>query len=418
MNTTRILALACAVAVAGIANGTLAQNSPATAPADNVAPARGPAPGGPAARGGNRGRGGFGQPAAVSPEVHADKTVTLRLRAPNAQTVTLTGDINSSLAIAAKSNNTSTPISLSKDQAGTWSVTVGPLAPAIYNYAFNVDGLRIADSSNPDIKGTSESMVTVPGDTPMPWELRNVPHGKVAQFVYDSKAIGMQRRFYIYTPPGYESGSDKLPVLYLLHGYTDDDSGWTVCGKANLIMDNLLADKKAKPAIIVMPYGQLSSRTTVGDALGAAYLAQYENQILNEIIPYIESNYRATADSKHRARAGRSMGGFQTVTIGMNHPEIFGSIGAWSAAGINNPASVAAKLAAAPDNVKHGFQYVHLGCGEQDNLITGTRGMDQWLTSQGIAHDLRAIPGVHSWLVWRVFLSEFLPKFTEAAAKS
>src|SRR5512140_2534406 len=169
----------------------------------------------------------------LAPEVNADRTVTLRLRSATATVVTASGDIGD--------------LTLTKDAQNVWSATTAPLAPAIYKYFFTVDGAQIADPGNPDKKDAAESLVTVPGNPPMPWEVRDVPHGKVTQVSYQSTVFNARRRYFVYTPPGYETSTDKLPVLYLLHGYTDDDSSWTAVGKANLIADSLLADGKIKP---------------------------------------------------------------------------------------------------------------------------------------------------------------------------
>src|SRR3954471_19731658 len=152
-------------------------------------------------------------------------------------------------------------LKLTKDEQNLWSVTMGPLPPAIYSYSFVINGVRVPDANNPDLKSATESLVTVPGEPAMAWELRNVPHGSVTQVQYQSAAFNAQRRYFVYTPPGYQSGGEKLPVLYLLHGFTDDDSSWTAVGKAHLMADNLLAEGKIKSLIIVMPYGQLNSRT-------------------------------------------------------------------------------------------------------------------------------------------------------------
>ena len=229
-------------------------------------------------------------------------------------------------------------LTLTKDAQNVWSVTTGPLEPAIYRYFFTVDGVQIADPSNPDKKGVAESLVTVPGNPPMPWEVRDVPHGNVVPVPYQSQAFNAQRRYFVYTPPGYETSTDKLPVLYLLHGYTDDDSSWTAVGKANLIADSLLADGKIKPLIIVMPYGQLNSDVTGDEAFADDFQQKFEKQLLTEIMPSIEKTYRVVPDARHRAMAGVSMGGMQTAFIGMNHPETFSTIGLWSSAVFGDPA--------------------------------------------------------------------------------
>jgi enterochelin esterase-like enzyme len=336
-----------------------------------------------------------------SPEVNADRTITLRLRAAYATSVTASGDFGDLI--------------LTKDAQNIWSVTTAPLEPAIYRYAFIVDGVQMADPDNPGIKGISESLVTVPGDPPMPWELRNVPHGHVTQVLYYSPVFNTQRRYFVYTPPSYETTIAKLPALYLLHGYTDDDSSWTAVGKANLIADNLLADGKIKPLLIIMPYGQLNSRVTLDEALATDFQQQYERQLLTEIIPYVEQTFRAVPDAKHRGIAGLSMGGLQAAIVGMNHPETFSTVGMWSSAFFGDPSLLLGRLVAAPDGLKHSFLYVHVGVGQQDPLLPRSDVIDQFLTSQNIAHEFTPTLGTHSWLVWRSYLVDFLPKFSAAA---
>jgi enterochelin esterase-like enzyme len=334
----------------------------------------------------------------ISPEVNADRTVTLRLRADDATSVTASGDIGDLI--------------LTKDAQGVWSATTVPLEPAIYRYFFTVDGVQIADPSNPDIKGTSESLVTVPGNPPMPWEVQNVPHGQVAPVVYESEVLNSQRRYYVYTPPGYEATTDKLPVLYLLHGYTDDETAWTAVGKANVIADNLLAQGKIKPMIIVMPYGQLNADVTPNEALGTDFQEKFEKEILTEIVPSVEKTYGGVSDAKHRAMAGVSMGGLQSALIGLNHPETFSAIGLWSAAVLDDPAVVLARLAAAPAALKNSFLYVQVAVGQQDDLLSRGAAIDAFLTSQGIAHEYTPTPGTHSWLLWRTYLVNFLARFS------
>ena len=338
-----------------------------------------------------------------SPVVNADRTVTFRLRADFASSVTASGDFGNLII-------------LTKDAQNIWSATTEPLKPAIYFYTFNVDGVQIADPNNPDNRGTSESLVTVPGDPPMPWELRNVPHGHVTQVLYYSRVFGTQRRYFVYTSPGYDEATNNLPVLYLLHGYSDDDSAWTIVGKANLIADNLLADGKIEPMLIVMPYGQFNSRVIMDNALDTDFQEKYEEQIITEIIPDVEQSFRVVPDARHRAMAGLSMGGFQAAIIGLNHPETFSTVGMWSSAFFGDPNRLLAELVAAPDDLKHSFLYVHVGVGQQDSLIGCSFTIDKFLTEQNIDHEFTLTPGEgHTWVLWRSYLVDFLPKFSAAA---
>ncbi len=193
--------------------------------------------------------------AVVSPDVHPDRTVTFRLLAPNAKHVTVQGEFDLH------------PVAMAQDSTGVWSVTVGPLKPNVYGYGFTMDGLNMPDPCNTFVRVGSlayESQVEVPGDEAAFLAIRDVPHGELHVHWYHSKELNTERRVLVYTPPGYESGATKdYPVLYLLHGMGDDEGFWTSVGRANFIMDNLLAEKKARPALIVMPFGH-ASRNVVG----------------------------------------------------------------------------------------------------------------------------------------------------------
>ena len=337
----------------------------------------------------------------VSPEVHADRTVTFRLRAPKAAEVAVSGEFGASGK-------------MTKDDKGIWSVTVGPLAPNIYDYGFNVDGLRILDAANPDFKNPTTSLLLVPGAEPRPYELRKVAHGNVTMHWYDSKAAGVTRRIYVYTPPGYGTSGEKYPVLYLLHGSGDNEGMWTLSGHANLILDNLLADGKAKPAVIVMPNGHVPrpAATAAGTGDMSAErnrtMSVFENDLLGDVMPLVEASYRVYTDPAHRAIAGLSMGGGQSATIGLNHPELFGYVGVWSM-GAREPdtqfKTLVEKKALSDKNLK----LLWIGCGKSDGLFPGAEVMDKWMTEHNVKHVWRPSEGAHQWPVWRMYLSEFLP---------
>ena len=249
-----------------------------------------------------RGRGRGGAPQRPSYVVQPDRTVTFELRAPQAAAVAVSGDFAQGQQ----------PMKKSED--GTWTITLGPLAPAIYNYRFTVDGVGNIDPANPMVKlgeRSSGSMFEVPGERPAADDVRAVPHGTVHINWYHSKAVNAPRSIWVYTPPGYESGKGDLPVLYLLHGAGDTETGWVTVGRANLILDNLIAAGKAKPMIVVMPYGRAyqavalgpGNRTTPPDANA------FSNDLLQDVIPYVEKLYRVNEKPDHRAIAGLSMGG-------------------------------------------------------------------------------------------------------------
>ena len=246
-----------------------------------------------------------------TPEVHSDNSVTFQFLAPNAQEVKLARDGTE-------------PVAMQKDDKGVWTVTTAPLAPDFYGYSFSVDGVRSLDPYNhrlvPNLI-SPENFVHVPGPPSLPWETNDVPRGEVHHHFYNSTVAGDQRDFYVYTPPGYDPKAKKTyPVLYLLHGYSDDASGWTAVGRANVILDNLISQGKAKPMIIVMPlgYGTMEiitlgwgawSHTDVRDK----NFSKFREALLTEVMPKVESEYRVTTDRNSRAIAGLSMGGSESL---------------------------------------------------------------------------------------------------------
>src|SRR5271165_5308691 len=268
----------------------------------------------------------------VTPEVHPDNSVTFRYRAPNAQDVKL-------------AREGTEPVAMQKDDQGVWSVTTAPLPPDYYGYSYSVDGVRNLDSYNhmlvPNLIMPG-SAVHVPGPASLPWELNSVPQGEIHHHFYKSAVADDERDFYVYTPPGYDSSAKATyPVLYLLHGFSDDASGWTAVGHANVIFDNLISQGKAKPMIVVMPLGygtmemiQLGwgawSHTEVRDK----NFSRFREALLTEVMPKVESEYRITKDRSSRAIAGLSMGGSESLLTGLNNLDKFAWIGAFSSGGI------------------------------------------------------------------------------------
>jgi enterochelin esterase-like enzyme len=244
-------------------------------------------------------------PAISSPDVHPDHTVTFRYYSRNASRVTLSAEFLSS------------PVKMTKDTSGLWSVTVPPVTPDVYPYSFWVDSVQIADPNNTYLFANERfkrSIVDVQGDTPLIHSLQNVPHGKVSYCYYKSTALGTTRTLLVYTPPGYNpGGKTKYPVLYLIHGGSDTEETWTKVGRANLIADNLMAQGKAKPMIIVMPYANVRPKP----------MSDFTSDVVNDIIPFVESNYAVIKESKGRAVAGFSVGGGQTLNIGLMNPDKF-----------------------------------------------------------------------------------------------
>ncbi len=244
-------------------------------------------------------------PSLNSPEVHPDNSITFRYFSRVAKKVTLSGEFLSA------------PIPMAKDTSGVWSVTVPPVKPDIYPYNFRVDTISIPDPSNTYVFANERfkrSIVEVPGDEPLIHSLQNVPHGKISYCYYKSATLGTTRTLLVYTPPGYNANSKtKYPVLYLIHGGSDTEETWTKVGRANLIADNLIAQGKAKPMIIVMPYANVRPSP----------MSDFTKDIINDIIPFVESNYPVLKESKSRAIAGFSVGGGQTLNIGLTHSNTF-----------------------------------------------------------------------------------------------
>jgi enterochelin esterase-like enzyme len=339
----------------------------------------------------------------VSPEVRADRRATFRVRAPKAAQVTFFGDW---MPAGAEER-------MSKDAAGVWSVTLGPLEPGIYLYTFSVDGLTIADPVNPRIKlrsRTSASMVEVPAEPPALWQARDVPHGAVEINWQKSKVIGGQTRWiWVYTPPGYEKQrARRYPVLYLFHGSNDIAGGWVLAGCANFILDNLLAENKAVPMIVVMPYGHAVPFGSPREAQ-AKNTALFEEYLLKDVMPLVESKYRVAPGRQKRAIAGLSMGGGQSLSIGFNHLELFSAVGAFSAAA---PADFETRFAPALKDAKATnarLSMLWIGCGRQDSLFSRSEKLSELLNARQIRHTFRATPGAHTYTVWRQYLGEFVP---------
>jgi enterochelin esterase family protein len=373
------------------------------------------------------GRGGQPQaPQFTSPEILSDRRITFRLYAPDATTVTLRGG---DIPAAARNN-----LQFTKAENGVWEATTGAVEPGAYRYVFVVNGVGVIDPRNTAISesnATTWSVATVPGSDLM--DSRNVPHGAVADVFYHSSALGRTRRMHVYTPPGYESGKGKYPVFYLLHGAGDCDDSWTSVGRANFILDNLIASGKAKPMIVVMPAGHTSAGgggRGAPPAGGAPPRDEFGEDFVKDVMPYVEKNYRVIADRAHRAIAGLSMGGSQTLNIAIPHLEKFGFVGVYSSGllggGGRGRGATPADGAPAPPfgaawektnqaslvnaNAKKGLKLLWFATGVDDGLIGTTRSTVELLKKHGFAPVLKETPGGHTWLNWRSYLIEFVPQ--------
>jgi enterochelin esterase-like enzyme len=340
-------------------------------------------------------------PAVRSPEVHPDRRVTFRLYAPRATEVTVSGEFEAG-APAHK---------LTKDAQGIWSVTVGPFAPEIYEYDFIVDGVQMLDPRNPVVKynrgpAAISSLLDIPGNSPRPFDVRPVAHGKVEIRYYDSKTTKQTRRVHVYTPPNYERTTSRLPVLYLLHGGDGEDSVWTAFGRAHVVLDNLIADKTIPPMIVVMPNGYAHGWDS--GVAADKQQADFQKDLVDDLIPFVQANYRASSDRKDRALAGLSRGGGQTLSIGLRHLNLFSRLGVFSA-GSNNPQEAFKDVAANAKKVNEQLDLLWIGCGTDDFAMPGAKRLDEFLTANGIEHTFRTTSGEHTWIVWRQYLRELAP---------
>jgi enterochelin esterase family protein len=348
----------------------------------------------------------------LSPEVHPDRTVTFRYRAPKAKEVSLIGEITQRKG----------PLPLSKDESGIWTLTTAPLKPEIWIYNFLVDGVDVLDPSNPAIKPVPpgqliSNFVEVPGDSPFDYDSQAVPHGEVRMMLYESAAMGFTRTLWVYTPPGYDTSKKRYPVLYLLHGNGEEVSGWVRNGRANVILDNLLAQGKIQPMIVVMPQGHALQapgveplKRVTGET--SMFSPLFPKDLLEQIIPLVEKSYRAKTSRDSRAIAGLSMGGGQALSIGLGHPELFKYVLGYSAAiGPNflDIQEVLNRVTANPQSTNRDFGLIWISCGQQDFLYKANESLHEDLTNHGINHKYVETEGTHVWSVWRKNLSASLP---------
>jgi enterochelin esterase-like enzyme len=347
-----------------------------------------------------------------SPEVMPDHRVTFRIYAPKASEVSVAGDwITQGRGTGGK---------LEKDEKGVWSLTVGPLVPDLYSYSFTVDGVRTIDPKNAFIKqgeASLDNLFMVDGEEAAYEANRPVPHGQIHIDWYESNVLDKMRSMHVYTPPGYEAGNTKFPVFYLLHGGGDEDSGWSTVGRAGFIMDNLLASKKAKPMIVVMPNGSMPRAVVVPGAApdpAAQRAAQqkFVDELLNNVIPYVEKNYRVLANRENRAIAGLSMGAGQTLAVAPTHLDRFAYVGVWSG-GVNAAATDDflqrnAQFFESPDKTNKMVRLLWIAAGSKDTLAgPGTKHLAEILDAHGIKHEYHESEGGHTWINWRHYLNDY-----------
>jgi len=345
-----------------------------------------------------------GGPAVNSPQVRADNTVVFSFLSKTAKDVKVSTQFEKS------------PVLMTKDSTGIWTVTLGPVKPDIYPYNFIVDGTPIADPRNSAIfpnEGFQSSLVEITGPTPLVHTLQNVPHGTVSYRYYNSPELGA-RPVVIYTPPGYEKDTKtKYPVLYLLHGTTDTEETWTKVGKANIILDNLIAQGKAKPMIIVMPYGR--AYPTISKSSGSLRtwenLQEFKKDFLNNLIPFVEQNYRVKADKDNRAIAGFSGGGGETLYLGLNNQDLTAWVCGFAPGMLkeefdrNNAGAFAD-----PAGTNKRLKLFWIGVGKEDMLYKVNTEYFKVLEEKGIKHETFLSDGGHTWMNCKLFLATVAQK--------
>ena len=372
-------------------------------------------------------------PRPASPEIAPDKRVTFRLYAPKASEVLLNGTWDDG------SN-----IKMTKDAGGIWSVTIGPMAPQLWAYSFSVDGSKVLDPGNAETQRDGsryDNLLMVSGPESDLWDFKDVPHGTLEQVWFPSPTLKQsQRRMYVYLPPGYATSKAKYPVLYLLHGGGGDEDAWTVMGRANIIMDNMLAQGKCKPMLVVMPNGNATQTVSQGFGLGPTparsmvvaplpppeqaaraaaaaggapaaprppqpYEGSYPHSLVKDVIPFVEKTYRVIPNMNNRAIAGLSMGGGHTLSATNNNPGVFGWIGVFSSGPRGEVDKTytdqLAKLKAS------GVKLYWIGAGTTDTARQGAQNLSAMVKKLGFNNFYKEIPGRHYWFLWRDFLGDF-----------
>ena len=332
----------------------------------------------------------------ISPTIHDNGNVTFRIEAPNAEQVTVSGEM-----IQGK------PAIMTKGDDGIWSVTVESIEPGLYGYSMNVDGLKMLDPGNPSnkpMRSPKTSILHLPGDSV--FDFKDVPHGTVHLHGYHSKPINRYREIRVYTPPGYETGKEEYPLLVLQHGHSDKGETWTAYGKAHWILDNLIAEGKARPMIVLMADGHPIPES-FGNGRSNENTEELRADLMDAAIPMVEELYRVKPGRMNRAIAGLSMGGLHALTIGLNEMDTFATIGAFSAAVPDNEAIATA--IDSPEKTNDQLKLLWIAIGENDFLLEENERLTGTLDAAGIRYDWTLTSGGHSWPVWRDYLSKFAP---------
>jgi enterochelin esterase family protein len=350
-----------------------------------------------------------------SPEIAAGGHVIFRLYAPHAQDVKLQAE-------GLEATPEITPPELTKRTAanamtrgadGVWTIDFGPVQPGVYRYSFLVDGVQTTDPRNPvssESLNSVKSMYEVPGAPFLEYKA-GVPHGAIAAVWYDSQAVGGLRRMHIYTPPGYDANNTRYPVLYLLHGGGDSDDSWPTVGRAGAILDNLIAANQAVPMIVVMPAGHVSRDFQLRSGMNTMGHDQFNQDLTGSVIPYIDRTYRTVADRDHRALAGLSMGGLQTLNVSLTNSDLFSYIGVFSSGWFPTMREQEEKTDFAQYKTSgKPFKLYWVGVGKFDIANANSAATVDLLKKYGISPVTQESGGFHAWNNWRDYLHVFAPQ--------
>lgn len=346
----------------------------------------------------NISRGGY-------PRILPDNRVVFQVRAPNARQVQI---------------NLGRMYDLQKDDSGVWTGTTAPQDPGFHYYSLVIDGVSVADPASESFFGTGKvsSAIEIPEAGVDFYTVKDVPHGDIRSKRYFSKVTSSWRRLFVYTPPGYDKDSaQQYPVLYIQHGGGEDETGWAVQGRTDIILDNLIAAGKARPMLVVIANGNVPSAGGARGGYSSAGMAGFANELLTNIVPFIEANYRVRADAEHRALAGLSMGGGQAFYVGLGNKEKFGAIGVFSSGlfgGINTnagrPFNAEEQIPGLLTNAKSyndSLKVFYISVGEQDPRVEPTKKAVADFKSNGLKVEFASFPGGHEWQVWRKSLHDF-----------
>lgn len=376
----------------------------------------------------------WGGASTESPVVNEDGTVTFRYQAPKAVKVTVSGDFMPTQKMTFNMGGQEMTFDapgvgeLKEGRGGVWEYTTDfKVEPEMYTYTFNVDGLNVIDNNNMWVNRDVSSLTSafiVPGGRADLYTIQDVPHGTVSKVWYESATAGFDRRLSVYTPAGYNpTAKTRYPVLYVLHGIGGDEDAWIAQGRAAQILDNLIAQGKAKPMIVVFTNGNISQEAAPGEnstgytrptmSLPQTMEGTFETAF-PEIVKFIDANYKTIAKKQSRAICGLSMGGFHTLYISLNYPDMFGYSGMFSAAiGVNDP-NISPMYLDFDKKLETYFSkkpnLLWIGCGDTDFLIQANREFVKKLQDNNYPHEYLENDGGHIWRNWRIYLTEFVPK--------